>query len=239
MPAALRRQLERELAEVADEERARTLAWFFKTGKGDYAEGDCFLGLNVPQQRKFAHRYRDLPLAELAKLLESKWHEHRFVSLTILVDRFRRASEERRQDIFDFYLQHTSRINNWDLVDTSAPYIVGTYLTNRPREILYQLAGSANLWERRIAVVATFAFIKKGDIDETFKICERLLADEHDLIHKACGWALREAGKVSPPALVRFLHRHYGRLPRTTLRYAIERFSLEERKAMLRGEFPR
>jgi 3-methyladenine DNA glycosylase AlkD len=230
--------LQRELAAAGDKDRAKTLAWFFKTGKGEYAEGDQFLGLPVPVLRRIALRYRDLGLKDLESLLASPVHEHRAAAVEILVTQFEHGDERTREQIVTFYLKQTRRINNWDLVDGSAPYILGAYLLGRPREILDRLADSDNLWERRIAIVSTFAFLKHGSVDDTFRIAEQLLADKHDLIHKATGWALREAGKVCPPALVRFLRKHYKALPRTTLRYAIERFPADQRKQMLQGIFP-
>ncbi|MBV8897577.1 MAG: DNA alkylation repair protein [Acidobacteriaceae bacterium] len=237
MPASRRKDLERELSEAGDPDRAKVLAWFFKTGKGQYAEGDRFLGLNVPTMRRIALRYRDLALKDLERLLASPLHEHRLAALEILVAQFENADEARRALIVEFYLQQTARINNWDLVDASAPYMLGAHLLGQPTDILDQLAGSENLWERRIAIVATFAFLKKRELRPTFRIAERLLGDRHDLIHKATGWALREAGKIDQAALVRFLRKHYARLPRTTLRYAIERFPPAQRERILQGEF--
>ncbi len=232
------RDVVRELAAAADPQRAANLVWFFKTGKGQYGEGDRFIGITVPVQRKIAMRYRDLALSGVKQLLASRIHEYRLVALEILVAQYERADEEQRKRIVAFYLEHTDRINNWDLVDGSAPYILGHFLLNRSRKILDRLAGSANLWERRIAIVATFAFIRNGEIEDTYRIAEKLLGDQHDLIWKAVGWALRETGKVSRPALLAFLGKHYGRMPRTTLRYAIERFTPEERKQMLAGRMP-
>jgi 3-methyladenine DNA glycosylase AlkD len=226
--------LTKELAAAADPERARNLAWFFKTAKGEYGHGDRFIGLTVPTVRRIAHGYAHLPLTDVAKLLASPIHEHRFEALEILVAQYER---ERSKAIFDFYLQHTKFVNNWDLVDTSAPYIVGQHLLTRSRKILYRLAKSRNLWERRIAIVSTFAFIKAGEIEDTFAIAKLLLKDDHDLIQKAVGWALREAGKQSTSALLKFLKRNYSALPRTTLRYAIERFPRAQRKRMLAGIF--
>lgn len=213
------------------------MARFFKTGKGQYGEGDKFLGISVPMQRKIALRHRSLPLSEIARLLESPWHEHRFCALEILVNEYERGDEERRREIFKFYLDHTEGINNWDLVDTSAPYIVGHFLRNKNRRVLSKLAKSKSLWERRIAIVGTLGLIKQGEIEETFRISEMLLADGHDLMHKAVGWALRETGKVSRPGLMRFLERHYAAIPRTALRYAIEHLSPEQRKHALAGRF--
>jgi len=224
--------LKKELAAAADPERARDSAWFFKTGKGQYGHGDRFIGITVPEMRRIAHRYSHLPLADIAKLLASPIHEHRFVALEILVAQYER---ENSPAIFNFYLKHTGFINNWDLVDTSAPYIVGQHLLTRSRKILYRLAKSRNLWERRIAIIATMSLIRAGELEDTFGIAKILLSDEHDLIHKAIGWMLREAGKQSPPALLRFLKQNYSALPRTALRYAIERFPAERRKKILAG----
>jgi 3-methyladenine DNA glycosylase AlkD len=230
---AARLDLLHELESVADERKARNLAWFFKTGRGEYGQGDVFLGITVPVCRKIALRYVHLPLAEIAKLLASPIHEHRFAALEILVAQYERGDGERRQEIFDFYLQNTHRTNNWDLVDTSAPYIVGEHLRTRQRGILDELAGSPMLWERRIAMVATLGLVRRGELKDTFRIARKLLRDEEPLIHKAVGWILREAGKASRPELERFLERHSAKMPRTTLRYAIERFGVEERKAWL------
>ena len=232
-----RRQLERELAAVADPKRAIASAWFFKTGKGEYGEGDRFIGIRVPVQRKIALQYRTLTLNDIAHLLASKVHEHRLVALEILVAQYENGSETDRDKIFHFYLKNAARVNNWDLVDASAPYIVGEHLRTRPRDILYTLARSSVIWERRIAIVSTFAFIRAREIQDTYRIAEILMLDKHDLIQKATGWALRETGKVSPSDLILFLREHYASLARTTLRYAIERFSPEERKRMLAGQF--
>ncbi len=226
-----------ELALAANPARAKSSAWFFKTAKGEYGEGDQFLGISVPVQRKIALRHRHLTHADIQKLLASKLHEHRFVALEILVAQFEAATPREQTAIHRFYLANTTRVNNWDLVDTSAPYIVGQYLLNRPRAVLRKLAKSSNLWERRIAIVSTFAFIRNGETVDTFAIAQLLLRDKHDLIHKAVGWALREAGKSAPNQLIEFLQTHYDSLPRTALRYAIERFTPLERKQFLQGNF--
>lgn len=226
-----------ELRKASDAERAKSLAWFFKTGTGEYGEGDRFCGITVPALRKIASRYRDLKLSDIKKPLGSHIHEHRLVALLILVDQYKRADAPAREKIFDFYLANTRRINNWDLVDASARDIVGEHLVARPRAILYKLAKSPDLWERRIAIIATHAFIRRGDLTDTFSISELLLADKHDLIHKAVGWMLREAGKQSEPQLVRFLKAHYSAMPRTSLRYAIERMPEAVRKRQLQGDF--
>jgi len=225
--------LKKELRASADPERARNSAWFFKTGEGQYGHRDRFIGITVPVQRRIARRYVHLPLTDVEKLLASPIHEHRFVALEILVAQY----EQGDTAVFGFYLKHTKFINNWDLVDTSANYIVGEHLRTRPRTILYRLAKSKNLWERRIAIVSTQALMRAGEIDDTFAIAKLLLADDHDLIHKAVGWMLREAGKQSAPALVKFLKENYAQMPRTSLRYAIERFPAERRKQMLVGRF--
>lgn len=229
--------LQRELRQAADPEHARNLAWFFKTGKGEYGEGDRFCGITVPIQRKIALRYTHLPLADVKRLLRSPVHEHRFTGLEILVLQYERGDHSRKRRVFDFYLENLRHINNWDLVDTSAPYIAGDYLLWRSRRVLYKLAKSPNLWERRIAIVSTMAFIARNDLSDTFAIAARLLDDKHDLIHKAVGWMLREAGKRSQPALLEFLKRNYARMPRTAVRYAIERLPEPRRKRVLQGIF--
>jgi 3-methyladenine DNA glycosylase AlkD len=229
--------LKRELARAADPERARNLAWFFKTGVGEYGEGDKFIGLTVPAQRAISKKYRHLELDDIGKLLASRIHEHRFTGLLILVAQYKAGDAATKQRVFAFYLDHTRCINNWDLVDTSAPYIVGEHLILRPRRVLYRLAKSSDLWERRIAMVATAAFIRRGELKDTFAIATCLLGDKHDLIHKAIGWMLREAGKQSRTEMIDFLRRNYSRMPRTALRYAIERLPETQRKRALRGVF--
>ena len=235
--------VKRELAKLADPAKAELLAGYFKTGKGEYGEGDSFLGITVPKQRAVGKRFTELPFSEIAELLKSKIHEHRFTALEILVFRYEKAVKEKNKDMqksaFEFYLSHTAGINNWDLVDCSTPYLVGEYLAenNLPVRkrvaLLAKLASSKNIWERRIAILATFAFIKRGHLDDTFALCELLMKDEHDLIHKACGWALREAGKKDEKALEKFLQKHTKEMPRTMLRYAVEKFPEEKRKKYL------
>ncbi len=226
-----------DLAAAANPERAKSSAWFFKTGKGQYSEGDIFIGITVPELRKIALRHKHLKLPALKRLLQSKVHEHRMAALEILVDQYECGDEVVRRTIYDFYLKNTQRINNWDLVDTSAPYIIGVHLRKRSRAILRKLAKSRNIWERRIAIVSTFGLIRAGETSDTYVIARMLLADEHDLIHKAVGWALREAGKQSPSQLTCFLNENFATLPRTALRYAIEKFPAEQRKKFLAGEF--
>jgi 3-methyladenine DNA glycosylase AlkD len=226
-----------ELAALADEGRAAVLQRFFKTGRGEYGEGDRFLGIPVPAQRRVALRHRDLTLKEIARLLKSKIHEERLCALEILVCQYERSNEETREEIFRFYLDHTAGVNNWDLVDASAPYIVGEHLLTRPKGLLDALARSDDVWHRRIAIVATLALIKRGHVATTLRISRLLLNDTQNLIHKAMGWALRETGKVSEAKLLHFLQKNYGALPRTALRYAIERFPVERRKRLLRADF--
>jgi 3-methyladenine DNA glycosylase AlkD len=231
------RDLERALKNAADPRRAAGLARFFKTGRGEYGEGDRFIGITVPALRKLAREHVSLGFRELARLLACGVHEHRLAALEILVAQYEVAERRQRERIVSFYLRQTGRINNWDLVDASAPYILGDHLKTRSRKLLDDLAGSANLWERRIAIVTTLALIRGGETGDTYRIARKLLDDEHDLIHKAVGWALREAGKISPEELLRFLSWEYRRLPRTTLRYAIERFPAARRRRFLAGDF--
>ena len=222
------------LKKVATKKRAESNAWFFKTGKGEYGEGDVFLGVTVPDTRKVAKQFLDLKLSELKKSFSSKFHEERLCVLLILVEKFAKASEKEQKQIFDFYLKNTKYVNNWDLVDLSAPKIVGEYLLNKDKKLLFSLADSNSLWERRIAIVSTFTFIKNNSLEETFSLSKKLLGDKHDLMHKAVGWMLREAGKRDKQALVKFLENHKSKMPRTMLRYAIEKFSEKERKEFLK-----
>jgi len=190
-------QLKKDLQKLANPEKAKLLSRFFKTGKGQYGEGDIFLGITVPDQRKVSKEYPKLQLNEIHELLSSKIHEHRLTSLFVLISKFEKGNNKLKKEIFDFYLQNTKNINNWDLVDLSAPKISGAYMLDNPKEkkILYKLAKSNHLWEKRIAVLSTFAFIKNNDFDDAIKIAEMLLKDKHDLIYKAVGWMLREIGK--------------------------------------------
>ena len=226
------------LKQLASPERARVLARYFKTGPGEYGEGDIFIGLTVPQTRSVAKAFKKLPLAELEILLHSPIHEERLAALLILVAQFEKAEPNKQKEIVNFYLKNTHFINNWDLVDSSAHTILGVYLEKQPKDLLYKLANSKNLWERRIAIIATFNFIRQGESNEALSLAEQLLSDSHDLIHKAVGWMLREVGKTCGEGTLRsFLKRHYSKLPRTTLRYAIEKFPEAERKAWLKGPF--
>ena len=226
-------KLRKELRARASPKKAKLLAGFFKTGKGEYGKGDVFLGITVPETREVAKRYRNLSLADIAKLIRSGIHEERLLALLILVHKFEEGDDSCRNKIFNFYLKNTKYINNWDLVDLTAPKIVGAYLMNRPRGMLYKLAGSKSLWERRIAILATCAFIKVGEFQDALAISRVLLNDPHGLIHKAVGWMLREVGKRSQTAEKQFLKKYYKTMPRTMLRYAIERFPERLRKAYL------
>jgi len=223
-----------ELKKVASKEKIAIYQRFFKTGKGEYGEGDVFLGVAVPETRKVARKFKHLSLEGLKSPLSSRFHEERLCALLVLVEKFEKASGEDQKEIYDFYMSNAKYINNWDLVDSSAPKIPGEYLLNRQRKILYSLAKSSDLWERRISILSTFAFIKQNDLDDTFKLSEFLLNDNHDLIHKAVGWMLREAGKRDKAKLAEFLEKHAKKMPRTMLRYSIEKFSEKERKEFMK-----
>jgi len=229
------RDLKNELKRHADADQAKQMQRYFKTDKGEYGEGDIFLGLKAPVVRALMRDYVALDLDDLEKLLKSGIHEERSVALAILRRKFERAAEEERKSIFDFYIDHTENINNWDLVDLSAPTIVGGYLLDKDRKILYEMARSENLWRRRISIISTFAFIKEGDCSDSLRIAEMLLDDKHDLIHKAVGWTLREVGKKDIAAEEKFLKKHGGNMPRTALRYAIEKFDAAKRRQYMSG----
>ncbi len=231
-------ELKKELQSLANEEQAKILQRFFKTGKGEYGEGDIFLGINVPAQRELAKKYIILSLPKIQELLKSKIHEHRLVGLIILNEKYNKAkaNEEEKANIANFYLKNTRNINNWDLVDLSASNIIGDFLSDKKKDILYKLADSENLWERRIAVISTFNFIKQEEFEDALRIAEILLEDEQDLIHKAVGWMLKEIGKRNADVLEEFLNKHHKIMPRTMLRYAIEKFPEEKRKKYLKGE---
>lgn len=218
--------LQKEVKTLADPLRGESSMRFFKTKKGEYGAGDIFLGLTVPQSRIIAKKYSSLSLKDIEKLLTSKYHEERLIALLILIDQYKKGNDSTKKTIYDFYLSNTIYINNWDLVDLSAGYIIGDYLKDKDRSLLLKLAKSENLWEKRIAVISTFAFIKDlKEASDTFAIAEILLHDKHDLIHKAVGWMLREVGKrVGEEVEEEFLKKHYKEMPRTMLRYAIERF---------------
>jgi len=232
----MHKEIKRRLQNLACSDTAEMLQRYFKTGAGEYGEGDVFIGIKVPPLRKVAAEFQHASLKTLTAFLKSKIHEERTLALMILVRQFHRADENLRKQIYDFYLAHTLFINNWDLVDGSAPYIVGPYLWKRDRSQLHVFAKSASLWERRIAIISTFYFIRQNDFDDALTIAERLLTDEHDLIHKAVGWMLREIGKRNLAVEESFLKLHSRKMPRTTLRYAIERFPESKRRKYLLGE---
>lgn len=223
-----------KLKSLASPEAAALATRFFKTGPGQYGEGDTFIGINVPTLRTVSRSFRALPLDEVRSLLHSPVHEERHLALMILVLQVAKCDDDHRKRVYDLYLGNTRFVNNWDLVDCSAPQVVGGYLMTRPREPLSVLARSESLWERRIAVVSTQHFIRHGEFGDTLAICRALLGDREDLIHKATGWMLREVGKKDQSVLVGFLDRHGAVMPRTMLRYAIERFPTGQRQAYLR-----
>lgn len=234
---SLAEQIKAELQKLTDPDKAAFLSKFFKAGPGGYAEGDLFIGVTVPNQRAVAKRYfKTASLDDVGQLLHSPIHEHRLTALFLLVYRFDKAkSEAEKKEIVSFYLANTQYVNNWDLVDSSAEKILGAYLFDKDRAVLYTLAQSGRLWEQRIAVIATFYFIKKHQFGDTFRIVEMLLSHKHDLIHKAAGWMLREVGQRDLPEEIGFLKRYYRNMPRTMLRYAIEKFEPELRESFMRG----
>ena len=222
---------------VATEERRKVNEWFFKTGKGEYGYGDIFLGVTAPEIRRIAKKFsREISLQELTELIRNPIHEVRLCALIILVNKYKK---EDRDKIYQYYLKHLNSVNNWDLVDTSAPHIVGDYLYNNPEKskILLEFSHSENIWVRRISIVSTFTFIKNNEFNKTLEISKLLLNDDHDLIHKAVGWMLREIYKRDERLIKRFLRQNYAQIPRTALRYAIERMDKEERLLYLKGNF--
>lgn len=235
-----RANLIKEIKQKSNPQKSKILSRFFKTARGEYGEGDVFLGITVPESRKLAIKYSNLSFLDIQKLLENTYHEIRLIALLILVHKYQTLArqgitEGKRKEIVDFYLKNTKYINNWDLVDLSSHYILGNYLLDKNRNILFKLAKSKNLWERRIAIVSTFAFIYKRENEWTFKVVKILMNDKHDLIHKACGWMLREVGKrVSEKELLVFLDKYSTKMPRTMLRYTIERLSENKRKYYLK-----
>jgi len=220
---------------LGDPAKAAHAQGFFKTGLGEYGEGDKFLGIRVPEQRKIARAYKNLPSDDVAKLLKSEWHEARLTALFILVAHYEKGDEKTREVIYRLYLDHTAYVNNWDLVDSSAHFIVGPHLSPNERDVLDKLAVSDSLWERRISMIATYHYIKQGEFGDAFRIAEILVHDKHDLIHKAVGWMLREIGNRNLEAEEAFLEKHYETMPRTMLRYAIEKFPEPLRRAYIEG----
>lgn len=223
-----------ELLSMANPEKATFLQRFFKTGPGQYAEGDVFLGLVVPLTRSIAKANKQTPLSELQLLMESEYHEARLCALLIVMEQFKKASQTERKALFDFYIKNASRINNWDLVDVTCPHVVGVYLLDKDRSLLYELAESDNLWEQRIAMVSTVTFIRNREYTDTLALAERLMTHTHDLMHKAVGWMLREVGKKDRATLTDFLEQYATQLPRTALRYAIEHYPEEQRQYFLK-----
>lgn len=226
-----------KLQTLSNPKQAQTLQKFFKTGPGEYGEGDRFLGIGVPELRKLAKAYYHISPGAVTRLIASKIHEKRMLALLILLVKFKRGDDEKRKRIYKFYLKNVRFVNSWDLVDVSAASIMGDYLKDKSKAPLYQLAKSKNMWERRIAIIATLAFIKQGKFSDSLEISKMLLGDKEDLIHKAVGWMLREIGKREPVIIETFLKEHYKMLPRTTLRYAIEKFPENKRQRYLKGRF--
>ena len=228
-------EVQKRLQKLANAEHAAVSQRFFKTGPGEYGEGDIFIGVRVPVLRKLARECQNLPVSQCKILLRSPIHEERLLAILILIRIFQKGRGEVKKSIYELYLKSTEFINNWDLVDTSAEHIVGAYLTDRSKHPLYRLARSNNLWQRRIAIMATFRFIKGHEFSETLRISEMLIEDRHDLIHKAIGWMLREIGKRDLKTEETFLKAHYKKMPRTMLRYAIEKFPENKRQRYLKG----
>lgn len=228
--------IRKKMRKLGTKERAELAQRYFKTAVGEYGEGDIFLGLNAQEIRTLAKEYRAISFEEILNLLQSAIHEERAIALLILAQAFARGDEATKKQIYDLYLQQTRYVNNWDLVDCSAAQIVGAFLLNRDKKPLYRLAKSKSLWERRISIIATFHFIRQNEFSETLKIARMLLADKEDLIHKAVGWMLREVGKRDQDVEEQFLLEHYEKMPRTMLRYAIEKFPEARRQMYLRGQ---
>ena len=228
-------EIKKELHKHKSSEQAQVLQRFFKTGKGEYGENDKFLGVKVPFQRKVANKYTQVDLKDVEKLLQSEWHEERLTAIHILNNKYNNAELHEMKNIYDLYIKNIKYINNWDLVDSSAPYFVGHFLFNRDKDVLYRLAKSKNLWERRISIMATYYFIRQRQFDDTLKLAKILLEDDHDIIQKAVGWMLREVGNRHLPTEERFLKKYYKEMPRTMLRYAIEKFPEKKRKEYLYG----
>ena len=227
------KEIRKRIKKESNKQQAESLQWFFKTGAGEYGEGDVFAGIKMPVQRKIAKEFKNLNYDDIKELLCSIIHEERMIGLLILQGKYENGDENEEEKVFKFYIRHRKGINNWDLVDISAPKIVGEHLLNRDKKLLYKFAHSKNLWERRIAILSTFTFIRAGNFETTFKISDILLDDDHDLIHKAVGWMLRETGKKDLSAEEKFLKPRYKKMPRAMLRYAIEKFPEVKRRKYL------
>lgn len=223
-----------DLQALSDAEKQEIFPKFFKAGKGEYGEGDRFIGVTVPNIRAIAKLHKDISIEEIRELILSEWHEVRLCALIIMVEKSKKKDESLRKELFDLYLSQTKHINNWDLVDLSCRFIVGEYLLDKSRDILYQLAQSSLLWDNRIAIVSTYAFIRKGQLDDTYALSDLMMHHPHDLMHKAIGWMLREAGKRDANRLYNYVMSHRADMPRTMLRYAIEKFSPEERSILMK-----
>ena len=223
-----------ELQALTNAEKREIFPRFFKAGKGEYGEGDRFLGVTVPNIRAIAKLHKDISIEEIRDLLQSEWHEVRLCALIIMVEKSKKKDEALRKELFNLYLSQTKRINNWDLVDLSCRFIIGEYLLDKSRDILYQLAQSPLLWDNRIAIVSTYAFIRKGQLEDTYALSDLMMQHPHDLMHKAIGWMLREAGKRNPERLYDYVMSHRADMPRTMLRYAIEKFSPKERTILMK-----
>lgn len=222
------------LQALSDAEKQEIFPKFFKAGKGEYGEGDRFIGVTVPNIRAIAKLHKDISIEEIRELIQSEWHEVRLCALIIMVEKSKKKDESLRKELFNLYLSQTERINNWDLVDLSCRFIVGEYLLDKSRDILYQLAQSSLLWDNRIAIVSTYAFIRKGQLDDTYALSDLMMHHPHDLMHKAIGWMLRETGKRDADRLYNYVMSHRADMPRTMLRYAIEKFSPEERSILMK-----
>jgi len=223
-----------ELQALTNAEKREIFPRFFKAGKGEYGEGDRFLGVTVPNIRAIAKLHKDISIEEIRELLQSEWHEVRLCALIIMVEKSKKKDEALRKELFNRYLSRTKRINNWDLVDLSCRFIIGEYLLDKSRDILYQLAQSSLLWDNRIAIVSTYAFIRKGQLEDTYALSDLMMHHPHDLMHKAIGWMLREAGKRDSERLYDYVMSHRADMPRTMLRYAIEKFSPKERAILMK-----
>ncbi len=229
-------EIQKRLQKLGNKEKAKVLQKFFKTGKGEYGEGDMFLGVKVPELRKLIKDYKGISLKEVTQLLDSPIHEQRQFAILILVNKYLKSDKTTQEKIYNLYLKNSRFINNWDLVDCSAAHIVGAFLMDKSKEPLYILAKSKDLWERRISIISTFHFIKNNEFNDTLKISKILLSDKEDLSHKAVGWMLREIGKRHMPTEENFLKEHYKKMPRTMLRYAIEKFPEPKRQKYLKGK---
>ena len=230
----LTKTITNKLQALSDAEKREIFPKFFKAGKGEYGEGDRFLGVTVPNIRAIAKLHKDISIEEIRELIQSEWHEVRLCALIIMVEKSKKKDEALRKELFNLYLSQTKRINNWDLVDLSCRFIIGEYLLDKSRDILYHLAQSPLLWDNRIAIVSTYAFIRKGQLEDTYALSDLMMQHPHDLMHKAIGWMLRETGKRNPERLYDYVMSHRADMPRTMLRYAIEKFSPKERAILMK-----